>query len=132
MLEVTVGPLGTESERIILTYLLLRTVPKRAFSPTKLAEASLIVRAVLFGVRLPLDGMPEDARILLIALAILDEESTNWHLFRVKPVQVSALISLLARVAIPVNANFRLYLALVPLLDERGRVLLNLIKRKLL
>ena len=132
MLEVTVGPLGTESERIILTYLLLRTVPKRAISPTELAEASLIVRAVLFGVRLPLDGMPEDARILLIALAILDEESTNWHLLRVKPVQVSALISLLARVAIPVNANFRLYLALVPLLDERGRVLLNLIKRKFL
>ena len=132
MLEVTVGPLGTESERIILTYLLVRTVPKRAFSPTKLAETSLIVRAMLFGVWLPLDGMPEDARILLIALAILDEESTNWHLFRVKPVQVSALISLLARVAIPVNANFRLYLALVPLLDERGRVLLNLIKRKLL
>ena len=132
MLEVTVGPLRTESERIILTYLLLRTVPKRAICPTKLAEATLIVRTVLFGIWLPLDGMPEDARILLIALAILDEESTNWHLFRVKPVQVSALISLLACVAIPVNANFRLYLALVPLLYERGRVLFHLIECKFL
>ena len=86
MLEVTIGPLGTEPERIILTYLLLRTVPKRTISPAKLAEASLIVRAMLFGVWLPLDRMPEDASILLIALAILDEEGTNWHLFRVKPV----------------------------------------------
>ena len=107
-------------------------MPKRAISSAKLAEASLIVRAVLFGIRLPLYGMPEDARILLIALAILDEEGANWHLLWVKPVQVAALISLLTRVPIPVNANFRLYLALVPLLDERGSVLLNLIERKFL
>ena len=103
-------------------------MPKWAFSPAQLAEASLVVRTVLFGVRLALDGVTEDTSILLVTLAVLDEEGANWHLLWVKSVQVSALFSLLASIPVPVNADFRLYLALISFLDESGSVLLDLIK----
>ena len=92
-------------------------MPKRTISPSQFAEASFVVRTVFFGVRFPLNGVTEDARILLVTLPILDEEGADWHLFWIKSVQVATLVSLLACVPIPVNAHFGLYLGVISFLD---------------
>lgn len=102
-------------------------MPKVALVLTLHAESALVVRTGLLGVGLSLDRMAEDAGILLVTLAILDEKGANRHLFRVEPVQVAALVTFLACTAEPMNAHFGLFLALVLLLAERRDYLLDFV-----
>ena len=81
-------------------------MPKRAICPAKLAEASLVVWAVLLGIRFSRDRMPKDTGVLLIALTELDEKCADRHFLGIEPMQVPTLITFLARVAIPMDAHF--------------------------
>lgn len=120
VLIVAVGALGTKAQRVVLTDLLLRTVPELALCSTQLAEAAFIVGTVLFCIRLSLNWMPEDTGVLLITLTIFDEEGADWHFIRVKPMEVATLLALHARVAIPMYAHLRFELSLISLLEEGG------------
>ena len=102
-------------------------MPELALCSTQLAEAAFIVRTVLFCVGLPLNWVPEDTGVLLITLTIFDEEGADWHFIRVKPMEVTALLTLHTRVAIPMYAHLRFELSLISLLEEGGSYRFNFI-----
>ena len=95
-------------------------MPELALCSTQLAEAALIVWTVLLCIRLSLNWVPEDTGVLLITLTIFDEEGADWHFIRVKPMEVTALLALHTRVAIPMYAHLRFELSLISLLEEGG------------
>lgn len=98
-------------------------MPKLAHLPAKLAEAALVVRALLLlfgGARLGLLGVTVNTlRVLLVTLTILLVELADWDLFLNVEVEVLTIVSLATHFLQPVNAHLLLKLVDVGLRDER-------------
>ena len=118
--QLAVGALGAEPKQVVVAHLLMEVfwpVPELAVVAAKLAEAALVVGALLLlfgGAGLGLLRVAVKApRFLLVAVAVFLEELADRDLLFDVKVEVLAGVTLAAGLLQPVDADLLLELGLV-------------------